>query len=274
MNRETYRIVFSDIDGTLLNSSNQVPDSAKREIRRLYRGGVPFVLVSARMASAMTHIRQELGTGGPMVCYGGALVLDEEGRTIYSCSMPLSLALPVKREMENRFPGLCCSVYGGDIWAVDCRQDERVAHDEHITGTKAVEQAADSGIFENTGVHKLLYMGDPKEIHAASLWLKEHMPQINAACSSPNYLEVMKAGVGKAQGMEAVCRHLGIDCRQAVAFGDGYNDLDMLCAAGRGYAMANAPEGVRAAAPYVTKANDEDGIAFALRECFPEAARI
>ena len=71
MNRETYRIVFSDIDGTLLNSSNQVPDSAKREIRRLHRGGVPFVLVSARMASAMTHIRQELGTGGPMVCYGG-----------------------------------------------------------------------------------------------------------------------------------------------------------------------------------------------------------
>lgn len=183
--------------------------------------------------------------------------------------MALTAALTVKEELKKRFPGLCCSVYGGDIWAVDSCQDERIIHDEQITGTKAVEKAADSGIFDNIGVHKLLYMGNPEEIQGARLWLKENMPEVNAACSSPNYLEVMKEGVGKALGMKAVCNYLGFECSQAVAFGDGYNDLDMLCAAGRGYAMGNAPEGVRKAAPFQTAANDADGIALALQACFP-----
>ena len=269
MEKGTYSIIFSDIDGTLLDSSSRIPDSAKKEIGRLYKSGVPFVLVSARMAAAMEHIRQELGTSGPMVCYGGALVLDENGKTIFSSAMSLSTALTVKGELKKRFPGLCCSVYGGDIWAVDSCQDERIIHDEQITGTKAVEKAADSGIFDNIGVHKLLYMGDPEEIQGARLWLKENVPEVNAACSSPNYLEVMKEGVGKALGMKAVCNYLGFECSQAVAFGDGYNDLDMLCAAGRGYAMGNAPEGVRKEAPFQTAANDADGIALALQACFP-----
>ena len=67
------RVVFSDIDGTLLDSSHQVTRATREEIRKLERQGIPFVLVSARMPEAMTTIQAQIGIHSPMVCYSGAL---------------------------------------------------------------------------------------------------------------------------------------------------------------------------------------------------------
>ena len=64
-----YKIIFSDIDGTLLNNENQVPEETIEELRRLDSQGVPFVLVSARMPKGMRPIREELGIHAPMVWF-------------------------------------------------------------------------------------------------------------------------------------------------------------------------------------------------------------
>ena len=72
-----YKIIFSDIDGTLLNNENQVPKETIEELRRLDEKGIPFVLVSARMPEGMCSIREELGIHAPMVCYSGGLVLGQ-----------------------------------------------------------------------------------------------------------------------------------------------------------------------------------------------------
>ena len=70
-----YKIIFSDIDGTLLNDENQVPKETVEELQSLDKRGIPFVLVSARMPEGMRPIREELGIHAPMVCYSGGLVL-------------------------------------------------------------------------------------------------------------------------------------------------------------------------------------------------------
>ena len=61
--------------------------------------------------------------------------------------------------------------------------------------------------------------------------------------------------------MLSLCDHLGIQPAQAIAFGDGGNDVHMLRLAGMGVAMGNASEAVRAYAPYVTLSNEEEGVA-------------
>ena len=81
-NLKEYKIIFSDIDGTLLNNENQVPEETIEELRRLDSQGVPFVLVSARMPKGMRPIREELGIHAPMVCYSGGLVLDPDDQEI------------------------------------------------------------------------------------------------------------------------------------------------------------------------------------------------
>ena len=52
-----YKAVFSDIDGTLLNSKHQIPENTRKKIKQINQNGIPYVLVSARMPKGMTAIR-------------------------------------------------------------------------------------------------------------------------------------------------------------------------------------------------------------------------
>ena len=71
----------------------------------------------------------------------------------------------------------------------------------------------------------------------------------------------MPQNIDKAYSLGKLLRHLELDRSQMIACGDGFNDLSMIKYAGLGVAMANAQEEVRKAADYITRSNDEDGIA-------------
>jgi Cof subfamily protein (haloacid dehalogenase superfamily) len=82
------------------------------------------------------------------------------------------------------------------------------------------------------------------------------------------WLDLSPVGVHKASGLEEVARRLGVDRSDVLAIGDGRNDLEMLRWAGRGVAMGQAVETVRAAADDVTATVDDDGVAVELRQWF------
>ena len=85
--------------------------------------------------------------------------------------------------------------------------------------------------------------------------------------TSPDYL----GNTADIEGISKVCEKYDIPVEQSLAFGDGQNDLDMLNAAGAGFAMANAPEEVKAAAPFVTPVdNEHQGLLAVLRKYFDE----
>ena len=214
-----YKIIFSDIDGTLLNDENQVPKETVEELQSLDKRGIPFVLVSARMPEGMRPIREELGIHAPMVCYSGGLVLGPDNEEIYSCLMDLDLACEIKNLVEKEFPQVVCGTYGGEHWVVDDGADPWVLREQEIT-------------------HLVPETGDIREIF------------------------------GKT-GVKIVCGKYNISLEQAMSFGDGQNDLDMLNAVGAGFAMANAPEEVKLAAPFVTPAdNQHQGLLAVLRKYF------
>ena len=82
----------------------------------------------------------------------------------------------------------------------------------------------------------------------------------------PNDLEVIAGDIDKGEALRFLLRHLGLEASQVLAMGDGGSDLPLLQAAGIGVAMANATEGVKAAADFVTTSCDEDGVAVALEK--------
>jgi hydroxymethylpyrimidine pyrophosphatase-like HAD family hydrolase len=73
-------------------------------------------------------------------------------------------------------------------------------------------------------------------------------------------LEITPLGVTKAQGLEWLCRHLGIDLSETIVVGDGDNDLEVLGVAGLAVAMGNATSEVLATAHVTVSDNDHDGI--------------
>ena len=84
--------------------------------------------------------------------------------------------------------------------------------------------------------------------------------------SEPYFLEILPRGIDKAQSLERLLEVLGLTREAMIACGDGYNDLSMIQYAGLGVAMENAVLPVRQAADFVTKSNNDDGIAHVIEK--------
>ena len=84
--------------------------------------------------------------------------------------------------------------------------------------------------------------------------------------SEPYFLEILPRGIDKAQSLERLLEVLGLTREAMIACGDGYNDLSMIQYAGLGVAMENAVLPVRQAGDFVTKSNNDDGIAHVIEK--------
>lgn len=259
------RVIYSDIDGTLLDDRHHVPARTAGKIRELEAKGIPFILVSARMPSAVRLVQRAFCDQGPMICYSGALVLDRDGREMYSCPIRLDLAVEIWRALRRDHPKVVRNGYGWDLWVVDDDQDPRIQREERITEGKALVGDIGEIFAEKGGIHKFLLMGDPEDLMGAERFLRVRYPELSVLRSNAYYLEVMAPGVGKAQGIRVMCSHYGLSTDEAAVFGDGENDIGMLQAVRYGIAMGNASEKVKAAAAYVTLRNEEEGIYEAIK---------
>ncbi|MFX3618188.1 MAG: Cof-type HAD-IIB family hydrolase [Sporolactobacillus sp.] len=266
----TIRLIFSDIDGTLLQSNHQISPKTKQAIQNCRDQGIPFILVSARMPSGILPLQEQLGIRAPLVCYGGALLLGaaekEEPRPALSgFPFPAAIVPRLIHFISERFPSICVSLYSFDRWIVSNPEDQWIQQEQRIAGTAFERYPFD--LIESRSlplIHKILCMGTPESINRLQSSLEESAITANFHQSKATYLEITEKNATKSAALRKLCSYYNVDPSETLAFGDNFNDLDMLEAAGIGIAMANAPEPVQAAADRVTTSNDEDGIAKAL----------
>ena len=242
----TYKCVFSDIDGTLLNSKHQISEKTKKKVQQLAIQNIPFILVSARMPKGMHYFLDELQIKAPMVSYSGGLILDENQKVIYSKGFSVEMAKRLYKYIKYYYQ-IPVSFYVENHWMVD-EIDEGIEEESIITGLKP-EKLDLNGVKK---VHKLLVIAEAGIVDRLEMSLKE------------NYLEIMDESVSKSSAIQFLCDKMKIDLHQTVSFGDNYNDLDMLLLTGKGFAMANGAQGVLESIPTHTLSNDEDGIVYAL----------
>ena len=149
------KIVFSDVDGTLLNSENKMLDGTKYAIQKLHEKEIPFVIISARSPSGIYPILEENGFSCPIICYSGALILDDKKNTIYSAGFSKETAENVINFIEEEKFDCCWNLYSGDNWIVKDKSDERVIIEENIVHTFAKEGTIAS-LPDNAQVGKIL----------------------------------------------------------------------------------------------------------------------
>lgn len=94
--------------------------------------------------------------------------------------------------------------------------------------------------------------------------LRDNAPHLTLSRWHPQFLDVLPTGGGKDRGIDAMLEHFGLTPDEAMAFGDGANDISMLRHVKIGVAMGNASDKVKASADYVTSSVEEDGIVHAL----------
>ena len=260
MEEKMVQIIFSDIDGTLINRDYQVTAATRNSIVKAVQQGMVFVPVSARMPDAIQPIIQSIGISSPIISYNGALIQDQEGEVLASLPMQTQLALDICQFVEGHYPDIAWNIYSYQNWYAMDRQHEWIAREEAIVGLVSQEKSL-SDLTDLKEVHKVLLMGDPEQIPSLEKELKKNFPELSIAQSAPYFIEIMAAGIEKGQAVRTFSDHLGVPLSETIAFGDNYNDLDMLKTVGKGYVMANGPVAVQEAIGQVTADHNQDGIA-------------
>lgn len=259
-----FRIVFSDIDGTLLNSEHRMLNSTLCAIRALEENGIPFVIVTARGPSGVRPIFDRYGFVCPMICYSGALIIDENNRITHSEGFRADDARGIISFIENGRFDCTWNIYSEEQWIVNDRSDRRVRIEEEIVEVNATEGSI-SLLPQDALVGKLLCMCEPESICDIENELKKRYPNLSIVKSSDTLLEVMERGITKASGVARMCRDMNISLDKAVAFGDHFNDAEMLRSVGIPFLMGNAPDEMKKDFSCIIGNNDEDSISHALK---------
>lgn len=256
-------IVFSDVDGTLLNNEHKMLEGTMYAIRKLQEKDIPFVIISARSPSGIYPILEENGFSCPIICYSGALILDDKKNTVYSTGFDKETAENVINFIEEEKFDCCWNLYSGDNWIVKNKKDPRVICEENIVHTEAVEGTLDL-LPDNTEVGKILCICNPEKTIEIENKIKKKFPMLSVVKSFNTMIEIMQTGITKGSAVLELCKLWNIKLDKAVAFGDNFNDAEMLDVVGFPFIMGNAPEELKLRFKNITDSNNDEGIYKAL----------
>lgn len=264
-----YKIIFSDIDGTLLNDQRKLSEETIQTIKKL--NYLPFVLISARMPAAMRHLQKDLDIEDqPIICYNGGLVL-VNNEPLSSTEIPHDLTEALCQFNEDVKSHL--SLYHKDEWYVP-EYDYWAAREENNTKV-APEIRSNAEVLslwkqENKGAHKIMAMGEESKIDQIRDFLATEFPEeVHLYRSKTTYLEIAPKSISKFTAIRLLLdNHFQLETKDTIAFGDNYNDVEMIKGVGMGIAVANAREEVLKVANSVTEAGIQDGVAKSLKALF------
>lgn len=256
--------VFCDVDGTLMNSSYEISPLTLSAIKQLIKKGIRFVIISARSPSGILHIPHGYGFACPVIAYSGALMMDEKGEILFNTGMSVDAASAVIDYASEEGLDISWCIYSVDRWLVDDPQDERIRKESDIVKIKP-EKGTLAGLEKDAPVNKLLCICEAEDILDIENKLKIRFPELSIVKSDDTLLEVMKNGVSKSIALKRFCSINGMDEKNVAAFGDNYNDEDMLLSCGYGFLMGNAPDELKQRIPRITRDKDNDGIYYALK---------
>lgn len=250
------KIVFFDIDGTLLNSEKKLPESTKEAIHLLRKNGTYVAIATGRAPFMFSHLIHELEIDS-FVSFNGQYVVFEH-EMIYK--NPLSQSQLEKLTSEAKVNGHSM------IYMNEKTMKANITHDPFI------EKSMGSLHFPHPEEKGDFYKNH--EIYQALLFCEEHHTPLYEGNYSdlqfirwhPYAMDVVPNGGSKAKGIEYVIERKGFAMDEVYAFGDGLNDLEMIKAAGTGVVMGNGVPLLKKEADFITKSVDSDGIYYGLKE--------
>ena len=259
---DAVRMIASDMDHTLLDEHGEVPPGFDGYLRRLHAAGITFVAASGRPLNRLKQMFPPhegvgyIGDNGGTVSHGDTVLfqslLDPESyRAMARLTLRVTPGVPV-----------AC---GPDAAYV---LHAHAGHEDYLSRFNP----------------RIVYIDDFEELNAAIDKFSAYLPQgesiryfeevfrpayadrFSVTTGSPLWVDVMNQGVHKGHGMRVLAKHLELDRHQLMAFGDGYNDLEMLDEAHHSYAVSNAYDEVRRRARFLAGSNADHGVLTVIRQ--------
>ena len=271
-----YKAVISDLDGTLLSRGHHVTKFTKDIIKEIIKKGINFYIASGRSYDQIGYITEQLEVKIPIIAANGARIFDADGNMIYEKGLPKEAAEAILGlDYESIAEGSHLNIFSGNDWIITKGTAQKV-YDRVSRDVKVDFKEVPKNKLKNLDILKIFYIGEHEQLTNLEKAILKIRNDVNVIFVADYCMEIMAKGANKGAAAKFLLEREGLELKDAVAFGDGENDFEMLTMVGKGHAMGNSIERLRKLLPKdfeFVGANTEDGEAVKLQELFLERAK-
>ncbi|MCL2391811.1 MAG: Cof-type HAD-IIB family hydrolase [Oscillospiraceae bacterium] len=259
-----YKMIAVDMDGTLLNKESQLTERTEAAIKKAVEAGVIYVQATGRAPKGVEIVNKLFDKDLPFIVYNGAsAVMGKSRKVLFNEFLDASLAKEVFDIGRTRNIPVITWTKDGIFASMECQQaaDYKNRYNMELPIINSINEVDGESIF------KLFWIDTPEAVRSLQSEMNAFFgDRLGCYSSQPEFLEFVSPNAGKGAALERVGKLFGIDRNEMIAVGDGYNDISMLCYAGLGVAMENAPDDVKAVCEHVTLSNNDDGVAAVIEQ--------
>lgn len=238
-----YNLVVSDLNGTLLDKDHMINDYTINIIRKLYNKNINIVFASGRSYDDMMRIVDKIGFNIPLICSNGAVIINHDGTVIdvYHLDKQISNGL-IDLDYKSISEDILINIITEDKWhLLESIDDDHLLNEWSTVGYEY--QISKKEDIEFDKITKIYYLGHNSDLLQLEKIIKnKYGDSVNMAFTLPNCLEIFSKDCTKANALCKLSEIKGYNLEKAVAFGDGFNDLEMLNEVKKGFVMNNAPD--------------------------------
>jgi Cof subfamily protein (haloacid dehalogenase superfamily) len=257
-----YKIAISDLDGTLLGPDHKVSSKTKESIQQWRKSGRTFVIATGRHYIEAKKIQDELGEPISLITSNGARVHDQYGNVILKQNLPTDIANAI---CEQDFdPTVQINLFTDENWYANFSLEALLGMSIDID---FYCKTVDLKTLDKSNTIKIFFWGEREKLDVIYQTLHQQFSgRVNLTFSLDKCLEVMEADTNKGAAVKSVLKTMSFTSEQAIAFGDGMNDVEMLQTVGKPFLMANSQQDLLNAMPnaQITKSSKENGVAIQL----------
>lgn len=244
------KLVASDLDGTLLQDGKKdVSDEAIAYIRKLKEQGILFAAASGRQYESLRKLFDSVKDEIAYIADNGACVV-YQGEVLYKNCIDRKIGHEILKAIRDR-EGCEIALSGIDTLYLETKSPEYVEYVQkvmknNVTSVDDVlsveEDYIKISLFESNGVK-----------NSEEYFRELFGDKVTVVTSGNFWLDIVSKGVNKGAGMEMLQKKLGIEPSECMAFGDHYNDVEILQNVGFPYAVENAQPEIYEMCNYHTK---------------------
>jgi len=258
-----YKIIFSDLDNTLL-VNNEIPDFNLEAIQKARKAGVKFVICTGRDLDITYHLLKQLNIDNleneyTICCSGAKIYENKTKKPIHINYLPNEIVKELF-DFGKQFTEIVVLfdtsngiyVYNSKILAKEAEKVKMV-----YTDIKTLEEIKDFKVI------RVVYGGESGEyINKIQDEIKKSKifdNKVDYYVTSNQFLEFNAFGVNKGEALKWLCNYLNINLNETIAIGDSYNDESMIKIAGIGACVKSAEDGIKKISKYVCEKDYFEG---------------
>ena len=268
-----YKLIAIDMDGTLLNSQNEISERNIKALQEAVKRGIYVVLSTGRILKSALYYSKFLQSINPIIACNGAIISCGDGKDIiYKKAIGINSSKKIIELAEKN--NLYYHFYDKDTF-YSKKIDENTKKYYKFYGDnikkqgikiKTLKEPMEVLNNKELDIYKFVFIEDDKDKLLDFRGKLKNIEKINISSSWFNNIEIMDESVSKGSGLKHLCRFLNIDISQVVAIGDNENDISMFEMSGLAIAMKNGDEIAKKHSQIITDTNDQNGVAKAIEE--------